>query len=204
MIASIWEWLLGNWVEVLGAVLGLIYIFLSIKQNIYTWPVGLLTSALFVYVFLVAKFYADMGLQLYYVLVSIYGWYFWLKGSQKPDRPLEISQTPRRLWFWLAGASAVFFGIIHFILKNYTDSPVAVADALTTALSLVATWMLARKYLEHWLIWIFVDAFSAVLYAWKGLWPTAILFVVYTVLAAAGYLEWQRKLKKLKPQTVIL
>lgn len=204
MIASIWEWLFNNWVEVLGAVLGLVYIFLSIKQSIYTWPVGLLTSALYVYVFLVAKFYADMGLQVYYVLVSIYGWYFWLKGNQQPDQPFEISRTPRRLWFWLAGISAVFFGLIHFILKNYTDSPVAIADALTTALSLVATWMLARKYLEHWVVWVFVDVFSAVLYAWKGLWPTVFLFVVYTILAVAGYLEWQRKLKKPNPQVAIL
>lgn len=204
MIDSIWEWLLTNWVEVLGAVLGLIYIFLSIKQSIYTWPVGLLTSALYVYVFLVAKFYADMGLQLYYVLVSIYGWYFWVKGNPKADRPLEISQTPRHLWVWLVLASAVFFGFIHFILKNYTDSPVAAADAFTTALSLVATWMLARKYMEHWLIWVFVDAFSAVLYGWKGLWPTSALFVVYTVLAVAGYQEWRNKLKNLKLEAATL
>lgn len=202
MNIDVMNWLVANWVEVAGTVLGFIYIFLSIKQNILTWPVGLLTSALYVYVFFVAKFYADMALQVYYVVVSLYGWYFWLKGNPKKDAQLEVSQTPRNLWIWLAGASLLFFALIQFVLQNYTDSPVPVGDALTTALSLVATWMLARKYLEHWLIWIFVDFFSAVLYAIKGLWPTVILFVVYTVMAVAGYVKWRSELKTLRYQSV--
>jgi len=196
------SWLLANWVEVAGTVLGLIYIFLSIKQNIFTWPVGLLTSAFYVYVFFAAKFYADMALQLYYVLVSLYGWYFWVKGNPKEDVQLEVSQTPLNLWRWLVAASVLFFVLIEFVLKNYTDSPVPVGDALTTALSLVATWMLARKYLEHWLIWIFVDFFSAVLYAFKGLWPTVILFVVYTAMAVVGYLKWRNELKMIRFESV--
>ena len=195
MTESVWNWLVANWVEVLGTVLGLIYILLSIKQNILTWPVGLLTSALYVYVFFVAKFYADMGLQLYYVAISLYGWYFWLKGNPKEDSQPVVRPTPRHLWVWLLLAAIVFFVLIEFVLKNYTDSPIPVGDALTTALSLVATWMLARKYLEHWLIWIFVDFLSALLYAFKGLWPTVILFVVYTVMAAVGYVKWKNEFK---------
>ncbi|WP_372773366.1 nicotinamide riboside transporter PnuC [Mangrovibacterium sp.] len=195
------SWLMANWIEVTGALLGLIYIFLSIKQNILTWPVGLLTSALYVYVFCIAKFYADMALQVYYVLVSLYGWYIWLKGSANNSK-LMVSETPRNLWLWLTFASVVCFVFIEFILTNYTDSPIPMGDALTTALSLVATWMLARKYLEHWLVWIFVDFFSAVLYAIKGLWPTTILFVVYTVMAVLGYLKWKNELNEPRLQTV--
>ncbi|WP_163717933.1 nicotinamide riboside transporter PnuC [Mangrovibacterium lignilyticum] len=202
MIDSILSWLIANWVEVSGTVLGLIYIFLSIKQNIYTWPVGLLASALYVYVFFVAKFYADMALQVYYVLVSLYGWYFWLKGNAASDSQLHVSSTPRKIWLWLIFASVVFFMLIEFVLKNYTDSPVPVGDALTTSLSLVATWMLARKYLEHWLIWIFVDFFSAALYAIKGLWPTVVLFLVYTAMALVGYMKWRNELKVLQIQSI--
>jgi len=202
MSETITSWLVANWVEVTGTVLGLIYIFLSIKQNIFTWPVGLLASALYVYVFFVAKFYADMALQVYYVVVSLYGWYFWLKGSPKEGSQLEVTQTPQKLWIWLVGASVLFFVLIEFVLQNYTDSPVPMGDALTTALSLVATWMLARKYLEHWLIWIFVDFFSAVLYAIKGLWPTVVLFLVYTVMAFVGYLKWRNELKTLEYESV--
>jgi len=88
----------------------------------------------------------------------------------------------------------ILFFLIWFLLKNYTDSPVPMADALATALSIVATWMLARKILEHWLVWIFVDAFSVGLFWYKDLLPTVILFVVYTIMAYIGYREWKREL----------
>ena len=194
MADIVFDWLIVNCVEILGAVLGLVYIFLSIRQNIWTWPVGLATSALYVYVFLATKFYADMALQIYYVGVSIYGWYYWLKGNPRQKDHVPVSLTPRTFWAILTGISVLLFVLIAFVLKNYTDSPVPLGDSLTTALSLVATWMLARKYLEHWLIWVFVDFFSAVLYALKGLWPTVILFVVYTVMAVLGYVSWKKSL----------
>ncbi len=199
------NWLQVNYIEVLGTVLGLLYIVLSIKQNIFTWPVGLLSSALYVYVFLTTKFYADMGLQVYYVFVSIYGWYHWLKGNPDKKEQLQVSFTPQKLWLPLAIISLVLFAFIAFVLNNYTDSPIPYGDSLTTALSLVATWMLARKYLEHWIIWVFVDFLSAVLYAIKGLWPTVFLFVIYTVMAAIGYFDWKKNLNStpLKPQTQV-
>jgi len=199
---AVLSWLIANWVETTGAVLGIVYIFLSIKQSILTWPVGLITSALYVYVFLVTKFYADMALQVYYVVISFYGWYLWLKGSARDESSLNVSHTPRELWLWLVAASLVFFLLIEFVLQNYTDSPIPVGDAITTALSLVATWMLARKYLEHWLIWVFVDALSAALYAFKEMWPTVILFLVYTVMAVAGYVQWRKTLKQIQFETI--
>lgn len=194
MTDIILNWLVANYVEVTGTILGLLYIVLSIKQNIFTWPVGLLTSALYVYVFFITKFYADMALQIYYVLVSLYGWYHWLKGTSGEKEQLPVTQTPRKLWLPISAASLIFFFFIVFVLKNYTDSPVPVGDSLTTALSLVATWMLARKYIEHWIIWVFVDFLSAVLYAFKNLWPTVILFVVYTIMAVVGYYSWKKDL----------
>ncbi|HYQ58450.1 MAG TPA: nicotinamide riboside transporter PnuC [Draconibacterium sp.] len=189
------EWLVGNKIELLGAILGLSYIFFSIKQHILTWPTGLLTSALYVVVFFNARLYADMGLQAYYVVISIYGWYFWIKGKKKNEKKLAVRTTRNILWVKLAVVSAGLYALLFFILSNHTNSDVPHMDSMTTALSVVATWMLARKYLEHWLIWIFVDAFSAGLYVYKGLWATVILFIVYTIMALLGYIEWKRDLK---------
>jgi nicotinamide mononucleotide transporter len=189
------KWLSGNYIELLGAVLGIAYIFFSIRQSILTWPVGLLTSVLYVWVFFASKLYADMGLQLYYVVISIYGWYEWLRGNQSNHSALlKVSRLSLKLGVILSIVSLLLFFLIWFILKNYTDSPVPMADGLATALSIVATWMLARKILEHWLVWIFVDAFSIGLFIYKDLLPTVILFVVYTVMAVAGFIEWKKEI----------
>nr|WP_319570677.1 nicotinamide riboside transporter PnuC [uncultured Draconibacterium sp.] len=189
------EWLLGNYIEILGAILGLAYIFFSIKQHILTWPTGLLTSALYVVVFFNARLYADMGLQVYYVIISIYGWYFWLSGKKQNEKKVGVRSTRKILWLKLAVVSIALYALLLFILSNYTNSDVPHMDSVTTALSIVATWMLARKYIEHWLLWIFIDGFSAGLYIYKGLWATVILFIVYTVMALLGYIEWRKDLK---------
>ena len=191
------EWLLGNYIEILGAILGLAYIIFSIKQHILTWPTGLLTSAIYVVVFFNARLYADMGLQIYYVVISIYGWYFWLTGKKKNEKKVAVKRTRKILWLKLAVVSIALYALLLFILNHYTNSDVPHMDSMTTALSIVATWMLARKYLEHWLIWIFVDAFSAGLYVYKGLWATVILFIVYTIMALLGYTEWRKDLKRI-------
>ncbi|HEY3372666.1 MAG TPA: nicotinamide riboside transporter PnuC [Prolixibacteraceae bacterium] len=191
------QWLSGNYIELLGAILGFAYIFFSIRQNILTWPVGLLTSVLYIWVFFDSKLYADMGLQMYYVVVSIYGWYEWVKGKSpvlETKEILKVNRLSRRLGFVLAVASLLIFMLMWYVLKNYTDSPVPFGDSLATSLSIVATWMLARKILEHWLVWIFVDAFSIGLFWYKGLHPTVILFVVYTFMAVVGFIEWKKEL----------
>jgi len=198
MLQQVLSWILDNYIELLGAIFGLLYIILSIRQNIWCWPVGLITSALYIYVFYITKFYADMGLQVYYLVVSIYGWYFWLFGgkSKKTD-DLKISSVKFNLSIYLVIATVVLFGIIAYILVNYTDSEIPYWDAFTTAGSFIATWMLARKIIEHWLVWIIIDAVSLGLYIYKGLYATVILFAVYTVLAVTGYIEWKKELKKI-------
>jgi len=193
MIHSITEWLAGNKTELLGAILGILYIIFSIKQNILTWPTGLLTSLFYIVVFYNSKFYADMGLQVYYVGISIYGWYYWMKGKQPEQKKnIHVRKTIARLWLKLCVVSILIYFVLLIILLKLTDSDVPYLDSLTTALSVVATWMLARKYMEHWLIWIFVDLLSAALYIYKNLWPTVILFIIYTVMAVLGYREWKK------------
>ncbi|MDD2381853.1 MAG: nicotinamide riboside transporter PnuC [Mariniphaga sp.] len=194
------SWLWGNKIELLGALLGVLYIFFSIRQHILTWPTGLFTSLLYIIVFFRSGFYADMGLQVYYVGVSIYGWYYWIKGGQpvteKAVTKVPITRIPLRLLAWAGLATIAIFVLLVFILMRFTDSTVPLMDAFTTALSILATWMLARKYIEHWMIWIVVDLVSTGLYVYKSLWPTVVLFIVYTVMAVAGHREWKKDMEK--------
>jgi len=196
MIQSLTEWLLSNKIELLGAILGILYIVFSIRQNILTWPTGLITSLLYIVVFFKSGLYATMGLQVYYVFISIYGWYFWLKGKNTDNKSqLPVQLVKRKLWIRIAAISILIYAAIFFILIKYSDSEVPYLDSLTTSLSIVATWMLAKKYIEQWIIWIFVDLVSSGLYIYKNLWPTVVLFIIYTIMAFLGYIEWKKDLK---------
>jgi len=196
MVQSVTEWLLCNKIELLGAILGILYTVFSIRQNILTWPTGLLTSLLYIIVFFKSGLYAAMGLQVYYVGISFYGWYFWLKGKNSNNKSqLRVRTVEKNLWIKIGVISILIYSVILFILINFSDSNVPYLDSLTTSFSIVATWMLAKKYIENWIIWIFVDVVSSGLYIYKNLWPTVILFAVYTVMAFFGYIEWKKDLK---------
>jgi len=195
MIHTITEWLLGNKIELLGAILGIIYIIFSIRQNLFTWPTGILTSLLYIVVFYKSALYAAMGLQVYYVLISIYGWILWLRGKTENSKSLlSVQFVNRELWLKIAVVLIIIYAVILLILLNFSDSDVPFMDSLTTSLSIVATWMLAKKYIEHWIIWIFVDVVSSGLYIYKNLWPTVVLFCIYTVMAFIGLIEWKKDL----------
>ena len=193
---SIFEYILQNGVEIAGSVLSIIYLYLSVKQKAGLWIFGFLCSALYTVVFFESKFYADMTLQVYYMGVSIFGWISWRAGKTQPETVLPVKRTTFKSALVITTIALILFFVYRFILLNYPDSPLPNADSLTTALSIVATWMLARKMIEHWLLWIFIDALSAGLYFYKGLYPTAVLFVVYTVMAIVGYYQWKKDLQK--------
>lgn len=196
MLHSITEWLLINKIEVLGAILGIVYVLLSIRQSIFTWPTGLLTSLLYIFVFFDSALYAAMGLQVYYVGISIYGWYYWLKGNKADDEShVPVQRTKNKLWILIGVFSILIYAVILFVLIKFSDSEVPFMDSLTTTFSIVATWMLAKKYIETWIIWIFVDFVSIGLYVFLSLWPTVVLFIVYTIMAYFGYVEWKKDLK---------
>jgi len=191
-LKTVISYIIDNYVEILGAVFGFVYLYFSIKQKVWLWPVGIITSVFYIYVFFVSKFYADMCLQFYYVAVSIYGWYFWVFGKKKQETELQTTKTDLREIIILTVATIVLFIIISAILYNFTDSPVPIWDGFTTAASIIATWMLAKKKLENWLVWIVVDFLSISLFLYKELYVTSILFVAYTVLAFVGYFKWKK------------
>ena len=185
------NWIVQNWIEILGALAGFVYIFFEIKVSKWMWPIGLLTSVFYVVVFFDSKFYADMSLQFYYIVISIIGWYWWLKGGNNGVE-LSINKLTNQLLIKILIVSIFVFLAISYILVNYTDSPLPYWDALTTSLSIVATWMLARKIIEQWLFWIVIDLVSMVLYLYKGLYPTSVLFLIYSILAVYGYVKWKK------------
>jgi nicotinamide mononucleotide transporter len=195
IISKAFHWLFDNYIEILATITGLIYLVYSVKGNILLWPFGLITSALYVYVFFMSKIYADMGINIYYVIISIYGWIHWSSGDNSEKNELPVSRLELRLGLILGLITLIIFCIIAYILKNFTDSDIAYLDAFVTAASITATWMLARKIMEHWLFWVVVDGISIGLYIYKGLYPTVLLFVVYTSLAVTGYYEWRKQWK---------
>ena len=187
------KWLAENYIEILGVITSLIYLNFSVRQSILLWPFGFLSSALFIYIFFINRFYADMSLQGYYLLISIYGWYHWARGTHKNNSdalPVTRIKSVTAISLFI-----IFIGlwfIIAIVLIHFTDSDVPWGDAFTTAGSIVATWMLARKILEHWIIWIIVDAVSVGLYLYKDMYPTVFLYIIYTVIAIYGFFAWKR------------
>lgn len=195
--------------EYFGVVTGLLYLFLEIKQHRAMWVVGFLTSFVYVFVFFFSKIYADMGLNLYYVLISLYGFWQWSRqrkttppSSQPgkiaaetpaPPAPLLYRQITWRLAAGIGCVLVALYGTLYFILTRYTDSPIPAGDAFTTAVGIVATWMLARRIIEHWIFWIVVNFVSAYLYYQRGLYPTLFLYLCYAVLAAVGLYNWKKK-----------
>jgi len=186
------EYIKTNWIEIVGAILSLIYLYLSIKQKLSLWFFGIISSLFYIVIFFQTKFYADMSLQFYYVVISIYGWINWKHGDDLAGKEMPAAQLTKRLLVNLCIATGLIYIIYYFILSRFTDSTIPKADSVVGALSIVGTWMLARKLIENWIVWIVADGLCVGLYFYKGLYPTAILFIIYTFMAAVGYWEWKK------------
>jgi nicotinamide mononucleotide transporter len=193
-------WFLNNYPEIIGTILALLSLYFQTIQNKWLWPFGIISSAIFAIIFYKAGIYADMGLQLYYVFISIYGWYYWIKTQANENSEGQIKSIfkMRFLILIIFVVTLAIFLIISQFLIYYTNSTVPYIDAFITALSITATWMLAKKYLEHWLVWIIVDAVSIAVYYYKELYVTIILYVIYTIFAIVGYNMWLNNYRKNK------
>jgi nicotinamide mononucleotide transporter len=191
---QIYQYISENIIEVIALILSIVYIFLSINQRLSTWIFGFLCALLYIIVFFQTKFYAGMALQFYYAAISVYGWFSWKNGNSSSDEGLPVTKTSGKLMTRILAVSVFLFLVIYFLLKNYTDSPIPLPDAFTSSFSLVATWMLTRKKLEHWIFWIFIDVASVAMFLYRGMYPTVILFVIYTLMAVAGYFRWKKSL----------
>ena len=196
-------WIIDHSLEIIATIAGLLYIIYSVEQEILCWPYGIVSSAIYVYVFYISGIFADMALYVYYVIIGFYGWYNWLHGRKNPDnRQLPVRKINFKTGITLFIITSVLFIVISYILRNYTSSNIPYWDAFTTALSITATWMLTQKIMEHWIIWVIVDSMSAGLYLYKELYPSIILFAVYTILAVIGYIDWHKEWKNQQISTI--
>ncbi|WP_414617911.1 nicotinamide riboside transporter PnuC [Dyadobacter sp. 32] len=204
MLSNIIEWLNGSVslarilttpLEILGFITGAICVYLNTRQNVFGWFFGIVNAVLYFAVFWQARLYADMGLQGYYFFTSMYGWWMWLYGGKSHDG-VQLSEMPVRFYaiFGLIFVlTTLFWG---FLLGRFTDASFSYMDSALTIASLIAQWMMARKYLENWLIWIVADALYVGMYFYKDLHLTAILYAVFLVLAVMGYMQWRKDLQK--------
>ncbi|MCD7916642.1 MAG: nicotinamide riboside transporter PnuC [Tannerellaceae bacterium] len=185
--------------EYFGVVTGLLYLFLEIRQHRAMWIIGFMTSFVYVVVFFLAKVYADMGLNLYYTGISLYGFWQWSKQRKSTSRKEPTQEAilyrhvTSRLLGGILGSIGIIFLVIYFSLAQFTDSPIPAGDAFTTAIGIVATWMLARRIIEHWLFWVIANAVSIYFYYVRGLYPTMFLYFCYTLLAIVGWYTWKKK-----------
>lgn len=180
-----------NYFEIAGAFIGLLYLWFEYKASIWLWPVSVIMPAIYIIVYYQTGLYADFSISIYYLLAGGYGWRMWLKHSSKGEE-MPITLTPWKLVLPLSVVFCIVWILLGNILKTYTDSNVPWWDSFTTALSLVAIWMLARKYVEQWLVWLVVDVVSCRLYVYKGLYFTSFLYGLYAVIAFFGYLKWKQ------------
>lgn len=194
--------------EYFGVLTGLLYLLLEIKQHRVMWVVGFLTSLIYVFVFFSSKIYADMGLNIYYVAISLYGFWRWRRADRQsaqqliektkaaetqPAEPILYRRlTPRLLAGVLLSISGIW-ALLYYLLRTFTDSPIPVGDAFTTAVGIVATWMLARRILEHWVFWVVVNFTCVYLYYLRDLYPTMFLYLCYALLAIVGFYSWKKK-----------
>lgn len=237
------SWITENYIEIFGAITGILYVFLEIRQNIWLWPVGILTSAAYIIIFFTGKLYADMGLQVYYLIISIIGWYWWAKNGKRrtahgtrqtangerhtadgarhtaegsgelpsreslPREPggvgvgfketkLIVTHLKFKTGLILLVVWIVIFLLMYMVLERFTDSPVPGWDSFITSLSVIATWMLARKIFEHWYLWVVVNCIASILFFSRGLYPTMVLYIIYGIMSLAGMLEWKKSLRQ--------
>lgn len=180
--------------EALGFASGALCVWLVARQHIANWPLGIANCLLFVLLFTQAGLYADAGLQFVFIALGLYGWWNWVRGDGAAADTLPVRRTTRGEWTGLAIAGAAALAAITWLLVTATDSEVPFWDALTTVLSLLATYGQCRKRLESWWLWIAADIVYVPLYAYKGLYLTSILYIGFMALCVAGLANWRRSM----------
>ncbi len=181
--------------ELFAALFGAVSVYLSVRQSIWSWPTAIVNVVLYTLVFFQAKLYADMGLQVVYAVLSVYGWYEWLYGGEGHTE-LHVTRTGLRLGSLLAGIALAGSLALGLLLRGATDAALPFMDSLLSSTSLVAQWMMTKKKLENWLVWIAVDVLYVGMFIFKGLYLTAGLYAVFLGLAVKGFIDWRRSLRE--------
>ena len=183
--------------EAFATIFGLLSVWFSMRENILVFPTGIVNTSIYVYILFFAGLYGDMSINAYYFAMSIYGWKKW---SQKTDNTyyIPIRNSTRREKIYSIILMTVSFGLLSYILKNFTSSSVPYIDALTTSIFFVGMWLMAKKVIDNWIYWIIGDLITIPLYIYKGLTITAFQYLIFTILAIAGYIAWKKQINNPK------
>lgn len=182
--------------------LAVAYILLAIKQSLWCWPAAFLSTLIYTILFFDVSLLMDSFLNAYYLIMAVYGWYSWKYGGKNEEKQLEVITYGTVKNIKIILLLTVLSLCVGYIMANYTTASFAYMDSFTTVFALFATFMLARKVLENWVYWIVIDSISIYIYIQKGLNLTAILFVIYTVLAFVAYKKWKEEYDYTEVKTV--
>lgn len=194
MLSSI-VWDANLVLQLIATVTGILCVYLQTREKILAWPFGIISVTISVYIFLQSGLYSDVILHLVYVVLNIYGWWHWHAARQSEALPAPInilSKNGRYVWSIVILIGTIALGTV---MRHYTDASVPYFDAFTTVGSLVAQYLLAKKVLQNWSLWILVDVVAVNVYIYKELYIIAFLFFVYLVLCVKGHLDWKRQFK---------
>ena len=186
-----------NWIEIAGFITGVIGVWLTIKENIWCWAVGLVNVILYLILFFDLKLYADSWLQGFYIISQIYGWYKWSKGINK-SKELKVSFSSFGLIIIYFAATIIMTFLFGYYFSNYTQAALPWWDSALTAMSLTGTWMAANKKIENWIVWIIANFIYIQIYIIKDTYLTSALYFVFFLLAIEGFYEWKTSWKKIQ------
>jgi nicotinamide mononucleotide transporter len=184
----------ASWAELIGAVLGIAMVVCNIRQIHWGWPLAFASSALYLLVFWGSKLYGDAVLQIFFAVMAVWGWTQWLRGVRPDGQVLKVQALGKQGTIKLIAACAILWWATGLFLLKFTTTDVPWWDAFPTALSVVATLLLGRKYIENWPLWMVVNVVGMALFAYKGLWLTVGLYGVFLVMAAVGWRAWRAQL----------
>ena len=189
-----------SWLEAIAVVFGLLSVWYSKNRDILVFPTGIVSTIIFVYICFPAKLYADMAINVYYTVMSVYGWVVWSRKSGD-QALLPVTYNTRRENVYTVLFFAGSWAIWYYVLTQHTDSDVPLWDSLTTAIFIVGMWLMAKKKVENWVAWIIGDLISIPLYFYKGLLLASLQFLVFTAIAIVGLIVWMNDVKQQKQQT---
>jgi nicotinamide mononucleotide transporter len=181
-----------TWLEIAAFVLAVAMVLFNMRVNPLGWPLAIVSSLMYWLLFADSRLYGEATLQLFFAAVAGWGWWEWLRGTDRSGAPLEVRSLSSKGRARLMLATLAAWPLLAFFLHRYTDSNVPWWDAFPTVASLAGQWLLGRKYVENWPTWLLVNVVSVALFAYKGLWLTVLLYALFAVLSVAGWREWQR------------
>jgi nicotinamide mononucleotide transporter len=181
-----------TWAEVLAFVLAVWMVVCNMRVQPIAWPLAIVSSALYALLFAASKLYGEASLQLLFIVVAFWGWWQWLRGTQADGSLLKVRDLGTRGRVVITAATLALWPLLGLLLDHATDSDVPYFDAFPTAGSIAGQWLLGRKYVENWPVWVIVNLVSIGLFAYKGLWLTVLLYALFVVMALIGWRAWVR------------